>query len=80
LAPAAPAAASLTQAALAAPDPAICVLRAAPGQGVPADHPAYGKTDGLTTPAAFVCRGGTCSLPVGDPAALAAALRRAPAA
>ncbi|MDI3306870.1 MAG: thioredoxin domain-containing protein [Acetobacteraceae bacterium] len=78
--PADPAAASLAQAALAAPDPAICVMRAAPGQGVPADHPAYGRTDGLTTPAAFVCRGGTCSLPVSDPAALAAALRRATAA
>jgi uncharacterized protein YyaL (SSP411 family) len=38
---------------------------------VPAGHPAHGKSFG-----AYVCRGGVCSLPVGDPASLASLLRR----
>jgi uncharacterized protein YyaL (SSP411 family) len=75
-----PVATRLLQAALAAPDPAICVLRATLGQELPAAHPAFGKTSGLTAPAAFVCRGGTCGLPVSDPDALRAALQRRPAA
>jgi len=44
-------------------------------QALPASHPAHGKTaiDGMAT--AYVCREGTCSLPVTDPEALAALLR-----
>jgi uncharacterized protein YyaL (SSP411 family) len=43
---------------------------------LPVGHPASGKTavDGRVT--AYVCRGETCSLPMTDPAALAAELRR----
>ncbi|MGB8275568.1 MAG: thioredoxin domain-containing protein [Alphaproteobacteria bacterium] len=42
--------------------------------GVPATHPAFGRSaiDGKMT--AYVCRAGTCSLPITEPEALAAAL------
>jgi hypothetical protein len=45
-----------------------------PGDSLPAGHPAHGKgaIDGAAT--AYVCRGQSCSLPIADPAALAAAL------
>ncbi len=65
---------SLLAAALAAPDPAVCVLRAPPGTVLEAGHPAFGKTS--PEPAAYLCRAGVCGLPIQDPAALAAALRR----
>jgi uncharacterized protein YyaL (SSP411 family) len=73
---------SLLRAALRAPDPAVCVLRAESSAALPPDHPAYGKATPGSEAAAFVCRGGTCSLPVSDPGALATALatRRAAAA
>ena len=63
----------LAQAALAAPDPAVLVLQVPSGKNLPPDHPAYGKSS--TVPAAFICRGGTCSLPVTTPDALRALLR-----
>ncbi|MDJ0950046.1 MAG: thioredoxin domain-containing protein [Alphaproteobacteria bacterium] len=46
-----------------------------PGTELPALHPAHGKTpkDGLAT--AYVCRGTTCSLPLTEPAEIAAELR-----
>lgn len=46
-----------------------------PGAQLPADHPAYGKglVDGK--PAAYVCDGPVCSLPLTDPQSLTAALR-----
>jgi uncharacterized protein YyaL (SSP411 family) len=49
----------------------------APGTGLPAGHPAAGKdrVEGRAT--AYVCRGTTCTLPLLDPAALAAELARA---
>ncbi|MBB5373766.1 thioredoxin domain-containing protein [Acidocella aromatica] len=65
-------AADLARAALAAPDPAVVVLHAA--AGLPPGHPAYGQT--TNQPAAFICRGGVCSLPVATPDAVRAALRR----
>jgi uncharacterized protein len=42
------------------------VLSVSPGGSLPADHPAFGKglVDGK--PAAYVCRGRVCSLPVAD--------------
>ncbi len=62
----------LVQAALAAADPAVCVLRA-PSGAVPPGHPAHGKLAGAQA-AAYVCRGGVCGLPVHDTQALRAAL------
>jgi uncharacterized protein YyaL (SSP411 family) len=46
------------------------------GAALPVDHPAHGKTRVDGRPAAYVCIGPTCSLPVTDPDALIAALRR----
>ena len=66
---------ALAQAALSAPDPAIVTLRAAGAPKLPADHPAFGKTAGPGSAAAYVCRRNVCGLPVTDPAHLAAALR-----
>jgi uncharacterized protein YyaL (SSP411 family) len=60
--------------ALAAPDPAITVLRAPdPGQ-VSANHPAHGKAATPVGAAAYVCRRQTCSLPVSESADLAGML------
>jgi len=69
---------ALLAAALAAPDPAICVLRAPPGASVPPGHPAHGKS-AAPGAHAYVCRGQSCSLPVTDPASLAALLSVSPA-
>jgi uncharacterized protein YyaL (SSP411 family) len=57
-----PEAQALARAALAAADPAICVVRIDPARwpnGVPGERSPLGKA-----PAAMVCRGQTCSLPV----------------
>jgi uncharacterized protein YyaL (SSP411 family) len=64
---------ALARAALSAPDPAICVLRAPPGQDVPPLHPAHGKT-ATGGSAAYLCRAGICGPPLRDPLALAHAL------
>ncbi len=51
------------------------ILRAVAGpEGLPLGHPAHGKTAMNGRPTAYVCRDQTCSLPVTDPAALAASL------
>lgn len=68
-------AAALRQVALAAPDPAVAVLSVADTAALPAGHPAHAKAAPPGGAAAYVCRGGVCSLPVSDPAALAAMLR-----
>jgi uncharacterized protein YyaL (SSP411 family) len=65
---------ALARAALAAPDPAVVVLRAASADGVPAGHPAHGKGAGPDGPVAYVCRLGVCGLPVEDVNALAQSL------
>jgi uncharacterized protein YyaL (SSP411 family) len=74
--PAHPLAGALAAAALAAPDPAVIVLRIADASRLPPAHPAHGKAAGANGAAAYVCRRGTCSLPMAEPAALAAMLRR----
>jgi uncharacterized protein YyaL (SSP411 family) len=74
-APAHPLAAELAAVALAAPDPAVVVLRVADAAALPPSHPAHGKPPGVAGAAAFVCRRGACSLPVSDAVALAAMLR-----
>jgi hypothetical protein len=52
------------------------VVCLAPGGSLPSDHPAFGKglIDGK--PAAYVCEGPVCSLPVTDPKALLETLAR----
>lgn len=47
----------------------------APGEAQPPSHPAFGKTPIGGRATAYVCRGMTCSLPITEPEALAAALR-----
>jgi uncharacterized protein YyaL (SSP411 family) len=63
--------AELRPTALASPDPATVVLTVPSADALPASHPAHGKRPG----AAYVCRRGSCSLPIAGPAALAEALR-----
>ena len=46
---------------------------------LPAGHPASGKRSLAGQPTAYVCRGETCSLPIAEPIALAAALAPTPA-
>ena len=72
----APQTGALIAAALTAADPAVCVLRAASAEALPALHPAHGKIAPAASAAAYVCRGGVCGLPVQDPTALAALLIR----
>ncbi|MDD2878260.1 MAG: thioredoxin domain-containing protein [Acidiphilium sp.] len=62
------------QAALASFDPSVVVLPLGDRNALPAGHPAHGKAS--DQPAAFVCRGNVCTLPVTDGAALRTALRR----
>jgi uncharacterized protein len=66
---------ALLEVALATPDPALAVLRAASPDTVPPGHPAHGKMQPGQGAAAFICRGGMCGLPISDPAVLALALR-----
>ena len=51
------------------------VMRAS--HALPAHHPAHDKMKGAAHSAAFICIGETCSLPVSEPDALAAAIRAA---
>jgi len=51
------------------------VLRAS--HALPAEHPAHDKIKAAAHGAAFICVGETCSLPVSEPGALAAAVRAA---
>ncbi len=51
------------------------VLHAASAESLPKNHPARAKLDAARGPQAFVCVGETCSLPVTDPTALAAAIQ-----
>ena len=64
----------LVQAALASGHPRLVLLRTADASDLPANHPAAGKGPIAGKPAAYVCVGQTCSLPITDPEALTAAL------
>ncbi|MEJ0018850.1 MAG: thioredoxin domain-containing protein [Acetobacteraceae bacterium] len=66
--------AGLAAAALAAPDPAVVVLRAPRTDALPPGHPAHGKP--AAHAAAYVCRGSVCGLPVTGTAELSSALRK----
>jgi uncharacterized protein YyaL (SSP411 family) len=46
------------------------VLRAPNAEALPAQHPARNKVAASSQPAAFVCIGSSCSLPITDPAGL----------
>src|SRR5262249_40922908 len=67
-----PRADALTGAALKLPYTDRIVLRARTAEALPPEHPAQAKLK--AEPAAFVCVGERCSLPVSDPAALAQAV------
>ncbi|MFL5252901.1 MAG: thioredoxin domain-containing protein [Rhodopila sp.] len=67
--------AALVDAALEAPDPAVVVLRAADGKGLPTEHPVHGKGANPGEAVAFVCRRSVCGLPVTDASRLARMLR-----
>jgi len=66
----------LLRAAFALPASAKIVRRVADGRTLPASHPAHGKGPVDGKPAAYVCVGKTCGLPVTDPGALGQALAR----
>ena len=74
--PAHPLARALAATALAAADPAVTLLRPPDPAGLPEGHPAHAKQAGEAGAAAYVCRRGTCGLPLTDPAALALELAR----
>ncbi len=58
---------ALTMAALALPYVSRAVLRAPTAEALPAGHPAQDKLASAAGPAAFICIGETCSLPVTNP-------------
>ncbi len=64
---------ALVTAALKVPFLARIVLRAPSAEALPPAHPAQEKLKAVQGPAAFVCVGATCSLPLSDPADIAPA-------
>jgi uncharacterized protein YyaL (SSP411 family) len=66
---------ALTAAALALPFLDRMVIRAPSADALPAAHPAAAKLAAVHEPAAFICVGETCSLPVTTPDAIAATVR-----
>ena len=75
-----PATRALVRAAWQAPAPARVFRRIDPQDTLPNGHPAQGKGLAEGRPAAYVCQGATCSLPITEPAALTERLsRRIPA-
>jgi len=57
--------------------PGAVVQEVRAGEPLPASSPAHGKTAIEGKPTAYVCIGPQCSLPVTDPAALVATVKRA---
>ena len=68
---------TLLAAARAQPPLDRIVLHAATAAALPERHPARHKVAAANEPAAFVCIGDTCSLPVGDPDGLIGAIEAA---
>ena len=68
---------ALLRAALATPDPAICVLRTKDGADWLPTSPAHGRTPVGGKAAAYVCRAMVCGLPATDVNALRAELSSA---
>ena len=52
------------------------VLSLAPGDSLPSDHPAFGKGLVDRKPAAYICEGPVCSLPITEPETLLETLAR----
>ncbi len=76
----APETAALVRAAWQAPAPTRVFRRIDPQDSLPDGHPAQGKGLADGKPAAYICQGMTCSLPIVEPAALIERLsRRVPA-
>jgi uncharacterized protein YyaL (SSP411 family) len=67
--------AQLERAVYARSVPNRIVIRMADGAALPPGHPAAGKGPAQGKPAAYVCRGQTCSLPITDPDALGKSLQ-----
>jgi uncharacterized protein YyaL (SSP411 family) len=65
---------ALLRAALRAPAPCRVLQVVEPGEALPDEHPASGKAASQGQATAYVCVGPVCSLPLTEPAALAAAL------
>ena len=55
---------ALASVALASPHPATCVLRTSNGADWPERSPGHGRAPVNGAPAAYLCRGSVCSLPV----------------
>jgi uncharacterized protein YyaL (SSP411 family) len=68
---------SLANATLALPHVARALVRARSADMLPASHPAQEKLKAASGPAAFICIGETCSLPVTTPDAIAPRLEAA---
>ncbi len=71
-----PATAALVRAAWQAPAPARVFCRIDPHDRLPDGHPAHGRGLADGRPAAYVCEGQACSLPIVEPAELAERLTR----
>ncbi len=69
--PDAPETAALTRAAAATSLPNRILTRLAPGDELPAGHPAAGKSMSDGTPTAYICVGPVCSAPITDAADVA---------
>jgi uncharacterized protein YyaL (SSP411 family) len=70
-----PALERLVRAVYDRPAPNRVLIRAGGAAALPAGHPAAGKGPVRGKPAAYVCRGQTCSLPITDPEALGKVLQ-----
>ena len=66
---------ALIEAALKLPFLDRIVVRAPSADALPPPHPAAAKLAAISEPAAFICAGETCSLPVTAPAQIAATMK-----